>query len=212
MRRSVTTIFLLAILPAAAFAQWSCNVNWGWLDNACPAWKVYGNKPFSIWGNGWQAGGGLEYRSKGWLAFGSCGSYQTFRKQPVGSAEIYGVGGQTVTWAGQSSWQAPVELYARLIRPQALLSTNLKLGLGVMASHIGKLSVASALGYVDPMAMVEVVPGTGETAYRPFGQISAGIKIPIAARLGLTVDYGYLSTFDSMVRELPFKLGLDIKW
>lgn len=203
MKKSLIIVYILAFLPVTLFAQWSYNVHYGWLDNACPAWEVYVNKPFSIWDNGWQAGGGLEYRSKGWLAFGSCGSYQTFSKQPAGSAEIYGVGGQVVTWAGQSSWQAPVEFYVRLIRSKALLGTNLKLGLGTMASHIGQLTVAP---------VTEVIAGTGETVYRPFGQISAGIRVPITSRFGITIDYGYLSTFDRMVQELPFQMGMNIKW
>jgi len=203
MKKTLAIVFILTLIPAAAFAQWSVNFNYGWLGNASPEWKVYDNKPFSIWGNGWQAGGGLEYRSKGWLAFGSCGSYQIFSKQPAGSAELYGVGGPVVTWAGQSSWQAPVELYIRLIKSKALLGTNLKLGLGTVASHIGKLTVIPG---------TEVIEGTGETVYRPFGQISAGIRVPITARLGITVDYGYLSTFDRMVQELPFQLGMNIKW
>ena len=100
-----------------------------------------------------------------------------------------------------------------MIKSKALLGTNLKLGLGTMVSYIGKLTIVSATGdYTEPLPVTEVYSGTGETVYRPFGQISAGIRIPITARLGITVDYGYLSTFDRMVQELPFQLGMNIKW
>jgi len=212
MKKSAIIAFILALLPVTLFAQWSYNIHYGWLDNACPSWKVYDNrtKPFSIWGNGWQAGGGTEYRIKSWLAVGGACSYQSFSAKPSGAFATFG---ESDVWNGESSWQAPVEFYARLIRAKALLGTNFKLGLGTLASHVGKLTITSETGdYTEPIPVTEVYAGTGETVYRPFGQISAGIRVPITARLGITVDYGYLSTFDRMVQELPFQLGMNIKW
>jgi len=210
MKKTIPIILLLAALPAAALAQWSLNLNFGRLGNASPDWAENGfdDKPFSLWESGWQVGGGLEYRAKDWLAFGGSGSYQTFSKQPAGNAEITGVGGQTLLWTGQSSWQVPVSLYLKLIRPRAIMGTNLKLGLGVMASHVGRLTVIS--NESDPIA--EIMSGTGETVFRLFGQVSAGIKIPVTRRFGITLDYGVLMTFDRMVIETPLEAGLAVGW
>ncbi|MBU1356120.1 MAG: outer membrane beta-barrel protein [Candidatus Edwardsbacteria bacterium] len=213
MKKTISLILLLTIVPAAALAQWSVNLNLGWLGNASPDWAENGfdDKPFSLWESGWQAGGGLEYRAKDWLAFGGSGSYQTFSKQPAGSAEITGVGGQTLVWTGQASWQVPVSLYLKLIRPRAIMGTNLKLGLGVMASHVGQLTVITEGGFAGTTDTI-MVSGTGETVYRPFGQISAGIKFPLTRRVGITLDYGFLMTFDQMVIETPLELGLAVGW
>lgn len=212
-------ILLLAIMPAAVMAQWSTNVNFGWLGNASHNWAENGfdDKPFSLWESGWQAGGGLEYRAKDWLAFGGSGSYQTFSKQPAGSTEITWVGGQTLIWTGQASWQAPVSLYLKLIRPRAIMGTNLRLGLGVVASHIGKFYTGydvldSPLTPISELTVLTPISGTGETVYRPFGQISAGIKFPLTRRVGITLDYGFLMTFDQMVIEMPLELGLAVGW
>ncbi len=216
MKRTLYLIILLAAMPAAA--QRSANLSFGWQDNASSDWiksldgVAFSNKPFSLWGNGWQAGGGLEYRAKDWLSYGVSGSCQIFSAQPSGRVEgpaLYGF----YQWAGQSSWQAPINAYCRLIRPKALLGTNLKLGLGVMASHIGQLTVTSASGDYAPSDTVTlIVAGTGETVYRPFGQISAGIKFPVTSRVGITLDYGFLMTFDRMVMEMPLELGLAVGW
>ncbi|MDO9391734.1 MAG: hypothetical protein Q7U71_08175 [bacterium] len=211
MKKTLAIVFILILMPAAVFAQWSMNFNYGWLNNACSVWKVYDNrtKPFFNWGNGWQIGGGTELRMKSWLAVGGSGSYQSFSAKPSGAYEEFAF---SCVWNGEPTWQAPFEVYARLIKARSLLGTNLKLGLGVMTSHIGQLTVNSIEGDYYPMQYTRVVEGTGETFYRPFGQISAGIRVPITARLGITVDYGYLSTFDRMVQELPFQLGMNIKW
>lgn len=216
MKRTLFLILLLAAMPAAA--QWNLNVNYGWLNNVSPDWitnldgVIVPDKPFTLWGNGWQAGCGLEYRAKDWLAYGLSASYQSFSAQPSGRVEgpaLYGF----YQWTGQSSWQAPINAYCRLIRPKALLGTNLKVGLGVMASHIGQLIVTSANGDYAPLDTVtSVVAGTGETVYRSFWQAGVGIKIPITARLSITVDYGYLSTFDRAVAEVPLELGLAVGW
>jgi hypothetical protein len=217
MKKTFSLVILLAALPAAA--QWSTNINFGWVDNASPDWAENGfdDKPFSLWESGWQAGGGLEYRTKDWLAFGGTGSYQTFSKQPAGSAEITGVGGQTLIWTGQASWQVPVSLYIKLIRPRAIMGTNLKLGLGVMASHVGKFytGFGDTDSYLTPFSELTVLtpmPGTGETTYRPFGQASLGIKVPVTRRFGITLDYGFLMSFDRMVMETPLELGLAVGW
>jgi len=219
MKKILPLILLLTALPAAALAQWSVNLNLGWLGNASPDWAENGfdDKPFSLWESGWQAGGGLEYRAKDWLAFGGSGSYQTFSKQPAGSAEITGVGGQTLIWTGQASWQVPVSLYLKLIRPRAIMGTNLKLGLGVMASHVGKFytGFGDIDSYLTPLFELTVLTptsGTGETVYRPFGRVSAGIKIPVTRRFGITIDYGLLMTFDRMVVETPLEVGLAVGW
>ncbi len=214
MKKAVAIVFILALIPAAAFAQWSVNFNYGWLDNASPEWKVFdhNSKPFSIWGNGWQVGGGVEYHKKSWLSVGGSCCYQSFSTEPSGKFEKYV--SESDGWSGEASWQVPVEAYARLFRPRALLQSNLKLGLGVMVSHVGRLMVTTTgVEYSEGSGQwTSIVNGTGETLYRPFGEISAGINIPITARLGITLDYGYLSTFDRMVQELPFQLGMNIKW
>jgi hypothetical protein len=200
-------ILLLSALPAAA--QWSANLNFGWVDNVSTDWiksidgPAFSEKPFSLWGNGWQAGGGLECRARDWLAWGLSGAYQSFKARPSGQADNAGL---TIGWSGESSWQTPVSGYVRLIRPRAIMGTNLKLGLGAMASHLGSLAV-SAGG-----APAEVMSGTGETVYRPFGQASLGIKIPVTRRWGITLDYGLLMTFDKVVMEMPLEVGLASGW
>jgi hypothetical protein len=203
---------LVALLPACSFAQWDFSVHYGWLNNICPAWKVYdsSSKPFSIWGNGWQTGGSLEYRKRSWLSIGGAVSFQSFNTKPSGQ---YSTFSESDVWSGETSWLVPVEVYARLIRPGSLLGTNLKLSLGVMPSHIGKLTVTSANGdYTIPVPVTSIFEGTGQTVYRPFGRIGAGMRIPLTARLGLRIDYSYLATFDQIVQELPLELGLDLKW
>jgi|GEM_PF-1811565 len=216
MKRIFSLIILLAALPAAA--QWSTNLSIGWLDNVSPDWiKSLGDvtlsdKPFSLWENGWQAGGGLEYRAKDWLAYGVCGSYQIFNTKPSGYFDPEIADGCTYTWSGESSWQAPVSGYIRLIRARAIMGTNLKLGIGVMASHIGQLTLISEGGFTGTTHDTVTVSGTGETIYRPFGQVGAGINIPLSRRIGLTLDYGFLMTFDRVVMEMPLELGLAVKW
>lgn len=204
MKKTLTIIMLLTSIPLAAQAQWSANLNLGWVGNASPDWtQDFGDRPFSLWGGGLQYGISFERRSRDWLAWGMAASYQSFKSEPSGSAVD---DGRTIAWSGQGSWQVPVALYVRLIRPRAIMGTNLKLGLGSMASHLGRLEVS------EDGAPVKVLAGTGETAYRPFGQIGAGIRLPVTARFGITVDYGYLSTFDRTVAEMPLVVGLEIDW
>ena len=216
MKKTLALILLLAIVPAAAQAQWSTNLNYGWLDNATPDWiesdHIGDDKPFSLWGDGWQVGGGLEYRTKDWLAVGGCAAYQVFGAQPSGHYDPLGADMFSYIWTGESSWQAPACLYVRLIRPRAILGTNLKLGLGVMASHIGLLNTGFTINEDTDFAVMSPMEGTGETIYRPYGQIGIGIKVPITARFGLAVDYSYLSTFDRRVVEIPLVVGLEIGW
>jgi len=216
MKNILFLILLLAILPAAALAQWSTNLNFGWLGNASPNWiesdHIGDEKPFSLWESGWQVGGGLEYRAKDWLAYGVFGSYQIFGTEPSGHYYPPISDGFSYTWIGQSSWQAPVSGYIRLIRPRAIMGTNLKLGLGVMASHVGQLTVITEGGFTGDFNDTVTVSGTGETIYRPYGQIGVGIKVPITARFGITVDYSYLSTFDRRVAETPLVVGLEVGW
>ncbi|MDQ7799014.1 MAG: hypothetical protein RDU76_08755 [Candidatus Edwardsbacteria bacterium] len=214
MKKIFLLVLLLAALPTAIMAQWSTNVNFGWLGNASPDWiesdHIGGDKPFSLWESGWQAGGGLEYRSKDWLAYGVSGSYQSFSAQPSGHSDGPAVN-ESHTWTGESSWQAPVGGYVRLIKPRAIMGTNLRLGLGVMASHVGQLTVISLWDFPG-IPDTSIVAGTGETAYRPFGQASLGIKVPVTRRFGITLDYGFLMTFDRMVMETPLELGLAVGW
>ncbi len=93
------------------------------------------------------------------------------------------------------------------------MGTNLRIGLGVAASHVGKFTVTSAIGdYAEPVPVTKIYEGTGKTVYRAFGQITAGIIIPLSVRTGLALDCGYFSTFDRMVCELPLRLGYVIKW
>lgn len=213
MKKTLPLILLLAILPAAAQAQWSANLNYGWLDNATPDWiesdHIGDEKPFSLWESGWQVGGGLEYRAKDWLAWGGCAAYQSFGAQPAGRVET-SVAGQYRIWKGESSWQAPVVVHIKLIRPRAIMGTNLKLGLGVMASHIGKFY--TEIDDNNPAELTASMPGTGETVFRPFGQVSAGIKLPITRRFGITLDYGFLMTFDRVVAEAPLVIGVAVGW
>jgi hypothetical protein len=216
MKKTLAFILLLAIMPAAVMAQWSTNVNFGWLGNASQNWAENGfdDKPFSLWESGWQVGGGLEYRAKDWLSWGVSGSYQSFSAQPSGSAEV---GGQTLVWSGLNSWQAPIITYIRFIRPRAIMGTNLRLGLGIMASHIGKFYTGydvldSPLTPISELTVLTPISGTGETVYRPFGQVSAGIKFPLTRRLGITLDYGLLMTFNQMVIETPLEVGLAVGW
>jgi hypothetical protein len=206
MKKIITTIFLSSVLSVPAMAQWSTNFNYGCLDNACPNWSENGfnNKPFSIWANGWQAGSGLEYRMKGWLALGSSFWYQSFNARPSGR---YVAGIDNYNWNGESSWNVPAELYLRIIKSKAIMGSNIKLSVGMMASHIGRLELNKVEGTTQ---ISEIVASTGETVYRPYGQVSLGIKAPLTARFGITADYGYLSTFDRMIAELPFKLGVEI--
>lgn len=214
MKKTLALILLLAVMPAAAQAQWSLNLNYGWLDNATPDWiesdHIGDDKPFSLWGNGWQVGGGLEYRAKDWLALGGSATYQIFSAQPSGHSDGPSVN-ESHTWTGESSWQAPACLYARLIRPRAILGTNLKLGLGMMASHVGQLTVISVWDFPG-IPDTTMAAGTGETVYRPYGQAGVGIKVPITARFGITVDYSYLSTFDRRVVEIPLVISLNMAW
>lgn len=216
MKRLFSMVLLLAALPAAA--QWSTNFNTGWVGNVSSDWVKsldgvpISDKSFSLWGNGWQAGGGLEYRAKDWLAYGVCGSYQIFNTEPSGHIDPQIADGFSYTWSGESSWQAPVSGYVRLIKPRAIMGTNLKLGLGVMASHIGQLTLISEGGYTGTTHDTVTVSGTGETVYRPFGQISAGIKFPLTSRIGITFDYGFLMAFDKKIMEMPLELGVAIKW
>jgi hypothetical protein len=216
MKIALSLVILLAALPATTMAQWSSNINYAWLGNASSDWIksldgiTFSDKPFSLWGNGWQAGGGIEYRAKDWMAFGVSGSYQSFSAQPSGHSDGPSVN-ESHTWTGESSWQAPVGGYFRLIKPRAIMGTNLRLGLGVMASHVGQLTVISRWDFPG-IPDTSIVAGTGETVYRPFGQVSAGVKFPITRRLGITLDYGLLMTFDRMVMETPLELGLTVGW
>jgi len=215
MKKSLTIIFILLLMPAAVFAQWSVNFNYGWLDNVSPDWvesdHIGDDTPFSLWGDGWQAGGGLEYRSKNWLAFGISGFYQSFDAQPSGHYDPQGADLFSYTWTGESSWQAPIIGYVRLIKPRSILDTNLKIGLGTMSSHIGQLTVIATGGFAGTTDTT-IAAGTGETVSRRFWQINTGIRVPLTARLGLRIEFGYLSTFDKVVRELPLDVGLNIKW
>lgn len=204
MKKTLSTILLLAVIPLTARAQWSANLSYGWLGNISPDWtEDFGDRPFSLWKGGWQAGVSLEHRSRDWLAWGLAGSYQSFKREPSGGVVD---DGQAVVWSGQASWQAPVSGYVRLIKPRAIMGTSLRLGFGAMASHLGRLEVSRG------GSLATVLAGTGETVYRPFGQIGAGIKIPATARFGITVDWGYLSTLDRFVAEMPLVVGLEVGW
>ncbi len=97
------------------------------------------------------------------------------------------------------------------------MGTNLRLGLGIMASHIGKFYTGydvldSPLTPISELTVLTPISGTGETVYRPFGQVSAGIKFPLTRRLGITLDYGLLMTFNQMVIETPLEVGLAVGW
>lgn len=204
MKKTLSTMLLLAVIPLAVRAQWSANLSYGWLGNISPDWtEDFGDRPFSLWGGGWQAGVSLEHRSRDWLAWGLAGAYQIFGREPSGSAVN---DGQVVAWSGQESWQAPVSGYIRLIKPRAIMGTNLRLGLGAMASHLGRLEVSRG------GSLAEALAGTGETIIRPFGQVGLGIKAPVSRRLGVSLDYGVMMTFDRAVAEMPITLGLEMGW
>jgi len=79
-------------------------------------------------------------------------------------------------------------IYFRLIHARAILGTNLRLGSGLMASHIGQFEV--------------------ETEWKPFLLVGSGIKVPLTSRLGLALDFGYLRSLDGAVALVPATLGL----